>query len=563
MDNIEGYAFGNCYNLENVFFSGDVGAINKEAFYMEKDCNLNQIILPQSSNINPEIFPSNPHIIKFGFDSDTYTGQAIPFVVKVDGVADSSIDYTVTYKDAKEVKDAGDYTAEFTMTNPAFGPIEIKHTVKPLDLSTCTVDFGGVNFTYDGIDQKESVIGAIKLINVDGKEIEKVDGDYTFEFEKKDVDKWNKVTECIEPGNYRVTIHGCENNCTNDIQKEFTIKKADNLQIGLEDYSCMYDGKVQLIDIRPSSTAKGGDTSYEYYIVIGEKETPFNGALRFDKVGSVKIRVIATNPNYSNKATTTATYSMTPKTLTITADSDTKCFGSTLIKESCTNTGLAYGDYIDSIIITGSQTDVGSSENVPKDAVIKNRAGEDVTSCYDITYLKGTLTVEDHVFDLEDPTEKYLAVEADQTHGNIYYYRCKCGETGTETFEAGEPLPTYTIIFDANGGSIEPVSAETNSEYKLDSLPTPEYDGYNFLGWFTNETGGDEITTDTVFGANMTIYAHWEKKEEPKPAQGGTEKPETPTEPPVPETPATPEKPEKPETPSEPEEPETPANPEE
>ena len=97
----------------------------------------------------------------------------------------------------------------------------------------------------------------------------------------------------------------------------------------------------------------------------------------------------------------------------------------------------------------------------------------------------------------------------------------------------------------------------TNAEYKLDSLPTPEYDGYNFLGWFTNETGGDEITTDTVFGANMTIYAHWEKKEEPKPAQGGTEKPETPTEPSVPETPATPEILETPETPSEPEAPET------
>ena len=65
---------------------------------------------------------------------------------------------------------------------------------------------------------------------------------------------------------------------------------------------------------------------------------------------------------------------------------------------------------------------------------------------------------------------------------------------------------TYTVIFDANGGSVNPTSAVTVAG-KLTSLPTPTYDGYNFLGWYTQKDGGDKVTTDTVFTMDSTIYA--------------------------------------------------------
>ena len=42
---------------------------------------------------------------------------------------------------------------------------------------------------------------------------------------------------------------------------------------------------------------------------------------------------------------------------------------------------------------------------------------------------------------------------------------------------------TYTVIFDANGGSVNPTSAVTVAG-KLTSLPTPTYDGYDFIGWY-------------------------------------------------------------------------------
>lgn len=68
---------------------------------------------------------------------------------------------------------------------------------------------------------------------------------------------------------------------------------------------------------------------------------------------------------------------------------------------------------------------------------------------------------------------------------------------------------TYTVTFDANGGSVSQASAVTVAG-KLTSLPTPTYDGYDFLGWYTQKDGGDKVTTDTVFTVDSTIYAHWQ-----------------------------------------------------
>ena len=90
---------------------------------------------------------------------------------------------------------------------------------------------------------------------------------------------------------------------------------------------------------------------------------------------------------------TNGTLEVTKKAVAITADSDTKVYdGTALTKNSYTNTALAEGDAITSVTVTGSQTDVGSSANVPSAAVIKKDT-EDRTSCYEITYTNGTLTV--------------------------------------------------------------------------------------------------------------------------------------------------------------------------
>jgi len=66
---------------------------------------------------------------------------------------------------------------------------------------------------------------------------------------------------------------------------------------------------------------------------------------------------------------------------------------------------------------------------------------------------------------------------------------------------------TYTITFDATGGSLSASSAKTGSDGKLTYLPTPSKSDNTFKGWYT--AGGSQVTMNTVFGGNTTIYAQW------------------------------------------------------
>ena len=89
------------------------------------------------------------------------------------------------------------------------------------------------------------------------------------------------------------------------------------------------------------------------------------------------------------------------------------------------------------------------------------------------------------------------------------------------------PATEYTITFDANGGSVNPASAETTNG-KLVSLPTPGYAGHIFQGWFTAATGGTQVTTDTVFTADATIYAQWKAESSTPSTPTGPSKPVEP-----------------------------------
>ena len=81
-----------------------------------------------------------------------------------------------------------------------------------------------------------------------------------------------------------------------------------------------------------------------------------------------------------------------------------------------------------------------------------------------------------------------------------------CGYERTVT----PPAPTeFIITFDAGGGTPSAGSMTTTNQ-KLTSLPSASRSGsYSFDGWYTEKNGGTRITTDTVFHADTTVYAHW------------------------------------------------------
>ena len=83
-------------------------------------------------------------------------------------------------------------------------------------------------------------------------------------------------------------------------------------------------------------------------------------------------------------------------------------------------------------------------------------------------------------------------------------------ETGNKEYWAKWEANTYTVTFDPNGGSVDPVAATTDSSGKLSSLPIPTHGGnYRFDGWYTAQTGGIKVTLNQVYTANTTLYAYW------------------------------------------------------
>ena len=75
-------------------------------------------------------------------------------------------------------------------------------------------------------------------------------------------------------------------------------------------------------------------------------------------------------------------------------------------------------------------------------------------------------------------------------------------------FEKDAPTE-FTITFDGNGGTPY-VGSMTTTNQKLTSPPSASRSGsYSFDGWYTEKNGGTRITTDTVFHADTTVYAHW------------------------------------------------------
>ena len=69
----------------------------------------------------------------------------------------------------------------------------------------------------------------------------------------------------------------------------------------------------------------------------------------------------------------------------------------------------------------------------------------------------------------------------------------------------------YFISFEPNGGtsSKQLMNVEHNKAYG--ELPTANKTGYTFLGWFTERTNGEKVTSETIFNSrnNQTFYAHY------------------------------------------------------
>lgn len=85
--------------------------------------------------------------------------------------------------------------------------------------------------------------------------------------------------------------------------------------------------------------------------------------------------------------------------------------------------------------------------------------------------------------------------------------------TASQTLYAHWTANSYTVTFNANGGTTPTASKIVTYDSTYGTLPTPTRSGYEFLGWYTTSSGGSQIvsTTTVSITANQTLYAHWKQ----------------------------------------------------
>ena len=104
---------------------------------------------------------------------------------------------------------------------------------------------------------------------------------------------------------------------------------------------------------------------------------------------------------------------------------------------------------------------------------------------------------------------------ATSTNGEVVYSDkaviSNLQSTGLTLYAKWRPN-TYSVLFDANGGTgTDIIEVTYDGHYKLPESE-PERTGYKFVGWFTAKDGtGTPVTGDTPFNTagNVTLYAKW------------------------------------------------------
>lgn len=108
------------------------------------------------------------------------------------------------------------------------------------------------------------------------------------------------------------------------------------------------------------------------------------------------------------------------------------------------------------------------------------------------------------------------------TAGAGTQYITAAGVVSTSLYKVQQNLTLYakwtaksfTVTFNANGGTTSTDTKSVTYASTYGTLPTPTRTGYTFNGWYTAKTGGSKITsTSTVsITADQTLYAQWTAK---------------------------------------------------
>lgn len=193
---------------------------------------------------------------------------------------------------------------------------------------------------------------------------------------------------------------------------------SDNITVSIPDETRIYNGKAHTPEV--TIIEKDKETGIETTLVLN-KDYEVSYANNIE-AGIATITIKGIGPYFGSR---TLEFEILKRKITITLDDATKVYDGTPLtsnKFTLTDGTLAEGQKINAedVVADGSQTEAGSSDNNIVSIIVRDSNNVDVTKNYDITSIKGTLTVtkaeQDISFDI-DASGKIVIVK-----GNTYTF---------------------------------------------------------------------------------------------------------------------------------------------
>ena len=187
----------------------------------------------------------------------------------------------------------------------------------------------------------------------------------------------------------------------------------------------------------------------------------------------------------------------------------TACTGSEIENLPAGNYFVRYAEDRNHFASTDAEVSVGAGASLA-DCTITFDAGSGSGSMEPVTVREGGNYILPVCGFTAPANQEFKAWEIGGSEYNVGDpYIVNGNTTVTALWKDSVITPEFSITFDGNGGTPTAHSLRT-SGLKLAALPDAFLGGdYSFGGWYTERDGGDRITTETVFWADTTVYAHW------------------------------------------------------
>ena len=138
----------------------------------------------------------------------------------------------------------------------------------------------------------------------------------------------------------------------------------------------------------------------------------------------------------------------------------------------------------------------------------EGRDGSPDYSTYTVNFISDGTIVKTETVTFGHPANAPTISKNGYTYTWDKAYSCVTSDINVNAVWKGN---SYTVSYNANGGSVSTSSKTVTMGTAYGTLITPVRMGYTFLGWYTAADGGTKVEESTLvtLASNHTLYAHW------------------------------------------------------